>query len=126
MPHELIHRLTHWEDADLVLLSRVRSIDGAYITQSSISSIALKVYDLSDASLVGSSALTVSNVVFDTLQKDDRWTVDSLGYNFRATVPAAFFPTGGRDYRVEVIFTPTAGGTFPIVAEVSVQNLMSS
>jgi hypothetical protein len=37
-----------------------------------------------------------------------------------------YFPEGGREYRVEIVFTPLIGSPFPLVAEVSVKNLRSS
>jgi hypothetical protein len=125
--HTDILHCSHWEDADLVIMARIRGADAVNIVQATISSISLKVFDLSDGEQVGSTAaLTVSSVVFDTLQTDARWTRDGTGYNFRTTVGGAYFPVGDRDYRVEVVFTPATGGAFPFVVEVSVQNLMGS
>jgi hypothetical protein len=118
---------SHWEDADLVLMARIRGLDAQEIIQSTISSISLKVFDLSSGEQVGATAaLTVASVVFDILQTDDRWTKDGTGYNFRTTVSGAYFSPGDRDYRIEVVFTPATGSPFPLVCEVSVQNLMGS
>ena len=118
---------SHWEDADLVLMARIKGIDRQNILQSTISSIAQKVYDLNSGSQVGVTvALVVADVIFDTLQTDARWTKDATGYNFRATIAGTYFPNGDTDYRVEILFTPATGSAFPFVSEISVKNLMSS
>ncbi len=118
---------SHWEGADLVLMARMRVLAGGYATQATVSSISLKVFDLSSGAQVGDTlALLVSAAVFDVLQTDVRWTADDTGYNFRVTIDGDYFPTGDRDYRVEVLFTPTSGKPYPLVTEISVQNLMGS
>lgn len=121
---------TAWEDAGLVLMARVTGNDGANITQASLSSVTLYVYDLSDVAnpTVDGVAQTVSSVIFDTLQTsadDSRWTLDSVGYNVRISVPASAFPDSSR-YRIEVVFAPASGDNFPLVAIATVQNLLSS
>lgn len=59
-------------------------------------------------------ALTVSDVVFDTLQTDDDWTdeVDATGFNFAFTPDIssdAAFPTAGRYYLVTVTLVMNSG-----------------
>lgn len=124
-----IYQATVWEDASLTIMARVRGLAGAYITQASLSSIACKVYDLQSGSLVTSPTVTVASAVFDTLQDGDddpRWTLDSTGFNFRHTVPAAGFPDGNKKYRVEYSFVPASGDAFPLVVEVFARALMGS
>mgnify|MGYP000105578392 CR=1 FL=1 len=120
-------RYSVWEDTGHSLMARIIGDDAANIQQSDISSIAYSVFDLSDtATVVTSGSLTVSNVIFDTLQTDARWDADSTGYNFRWDIPASLFPTGGKDYRIEIAFTPTGGEVFHVVAEANAQALHRS
>lgn len=114
-----------WQVSDAVLMARVRSIDGSYIQQSAITSIALSVYDKTAAFVLvtGPIALTVSSVIFNSLQPNDGvlWTIDQTGYNFRYRIAGlTAFPLA-HDYRVDVIFTLTDGTTFPVQFDLSTQ-----
>ena len=119
-----------WEDASCTVFARIRGNTGAYVTQASLTSIACKVFDLDNANTqVSAPTVTISSAVFDTLQtssNDVRWTIDTTGFNFRFTVPASAFPLGERNYRVEVVFTPTSGDVFAVVYTVHSQGLFSS
>lgn len=122
-----IHYAEVFEDSPKVLMDRVQNITGANITQAVITSISRQVFEYgsqeeaesnTEGTEVGTAAsLTVSDVVFDTLQTTAPWdsTVDATGYNFKDVVPAAKFPTGRKWYRVEYLVTPTTGEAFPIV-----------
>lgn len=120
--------LDHWEDAPLTIIGRVEGLDGDAIVQADLASIALKVFNNSTKEQIGvTTALTVSDVIFDTLQTDYGWSADSEGYNFRYTMAATFFPTGGQVVLVEVIGTATSGGAVPIWhGKVNVVGLESS
>lgn len=114
------------EGSPAVFMAQVRGQSAALITQASITSISYRVWNLTTGDEVnvdpeGSSSsgsqttndpLTVSAVVFDTLQTDAGWTKDQYGYNFRHTMPAAAFPDGNVRYKVEYKFTPTSGEAF--------------
>lgn len=94
------------EDTAATFMNRIYASDGAAAQQADVTSIAYSVFDLYDASTVASAvSLTVADVVFDTLQTGGPWTLDSTGYNFKATLAGSRFPTGGRTYRVEFKFT---------------------
>lgn len=43
------------------------------------------------------------------------WTADSLGWNFKATLPATAFPNPG-DYVVDFLLTLADGSVFPVKA----------
>lgn len=110
-----------WEDQDLVVMARVKGVDRQLIIQSTLSSISVTVTDLSNGEQVSTAlAPSVASTVFDTLQTDARWTKDRTGYNFRYTIPGTYFPSGGRDYWVEVEFTPASGSVFTAAWQVSV------
>ena len=119
---------TNWEDSDLFVMARVLAISGSVITQATISSATVKVYDTdSGNALTYSATLTVSSVVYDTLQtSDSRWTVDATGYNFAYSVPAAAFAHGGRTYQVEIRLVPTSGGDIHVVVRSLTRNLIGS
>lgn len=109
-----------WEDSGAALMARVLGNAATAITQATVSSVTRKVFDLDGATPTTpvSSALTVSTVVFDTLQTDGRWATDSTGYNFLDAVDDDVFTTGGNRYRVEYVFEPSSGAKFHVVFEV--------
>ncbi len=56
--------------------------------------------------------LTVADVIFNALQTDPLWTVDTTGYNFRHVLDVSAHPAftvAGRRYLVEYQLTPAAG-----------------
>lgn len=107
------------------LLARLLGNDGNLLTQASLSSIAYSVYNVTDSASGGAGTLTVSSVIFDSLQQSDRrWRVDSIdrpgvdgryGYNFAATLAASLFTSGGDVHQVDVTFTPASGEPFVVV-----------
>jgi len=103
------------EDSAFSLLARLKAGDGDYVTQTAISSIAYSVNRLDTGDSVGTGTLTVADVIFDTLQKDSRWTEDSKGYNFLWSVNPTLVPDGGVHYRVEVTFTPATGYPYKVI-----------
>ena len=116
MAERLITKANVWEDSDCVCMARVVGIDADEITQADVSSITLKVFDEDAAdpdAAVSTASLTVSAVVFNTLQTDARWQVDTTGYNFRYTIPAAALATGDHTYTVEFVFTMADTTKFP-------------
>lgn len=91
------------------LMSYVQ-VDGAAGVQADFSAGAYATYDMAaPATEITTGSLTISSVVFDTLQTDARWDVDSTGYNFGWQAPASLFPDGGTVYRVKVTLTLTGG-----------------
>lgn len=115
------------EDSSVTIMARVRGEDGAYIAQASINAIQRKIFDTAvPGTEVDSTALTVPNAVFDTLQTDGRWSVDDTGYNFLDRIPAGLLTTPNRRYRVQYVFTPTAGAddAFSIAGEISTVDML--
>ena len=109
-------------------MGRIRGTDGALIVQADITSIAYNVYDLDGATphtATTTGTLTVADVVFDTLQTDERWSADGLGYNFRADVAASVPAHGGHTYLIDWNFTPASGEEFPVLGRFSVIPRMS-
>lgn len=115
-----------WEDGGCQCMARITGNDAANITQADVTSITRYVSDVEDrdASPTG-TALTVANVVFDTLQTDARWTVDSTGYNFRDTVPATSL-SGPKTYAIEYLFDMDSGENFWTVFRVTARHIQAS
>lgn len=109
-------------------MGRIKGNDAANITQAGISSIVCNVFDLDSRSMTPlvSPAMVVADNVFDTLQTDDRWTVDDTGYNFRHEMPASTFADGDKIYRVEYKFTPASGAVFWAVFDCYTINVRSN
>jgi len=108
------------EDSTFAVMLRLQ-VDGVSATQSVLSSITWKAWDEQNTGTVhASGTLTVSSVVFDTLQTDGRWSADATGYNFRHDITQATFTTPGR-YLIEYTVTMTGGNSFiagPVVVNV--------
>ena len=108
------------EDSTFAVMLRLQ-VDGVNATQSVLSAITWKAWDEQNTGVVhASGTLTVSSVVFDTLQTDGRWTADSTGYNFRHDITQATFTDPGR-YLIEYTVTMTGGNSFiagPVVVNV--------
>lgn len=113
------------EDDDFTPIARVKNGAGTLITQASLTSITYYAYDTGTATQTGTGTLTISSVVFDTLQTGSNWTVDGTGYNFLATIPGTCFPDGGKVYRVEIVFNPVSGSDFTLSYDVTTVALYS-
>jgi len=99
------------EDSTFAVMLRLQ-VDGVTATQSVLSSITWKAWDEQNTGTVhASGTLTVSSVVFDTLQTDGRWSADATGYNFRHDITQATFTDPGR-YVIEYTVTMTGGNSF--------------
>lgn len=98
------------EDSAFSLMARV-SADGSDVQQADVSSISWEVFNAETQASVSSGSLTVSDVVFDTLQTNDLWSYDGSGYNFRHQVAQSVLTSPGR-YRFEHLFTLSTGNAF--------------
>lgn len=109
-----------FKNGSATLLARVVGADGSAVVQSDISSAQYTVYLLDDSDPDADTAATghtsvavnVSSLIFDSLQNDDFWDVDSVGYNFKHTLDVSAnqaFATAGRNYRIVFQLTPTSG-----------------
>ena len=80
-----------FEQSSVILMARMVDRDGASVQRSHIGSIEYSVYELDFrrpenlTAVRGQEAvaLEVAEVVFDSPQIGDWWTVDAMGYNFR-------------------------------------------
>ncbi len=140
MSADAVYSVWGFQDQDLTATARVRNAAGQYVTQASLSSIAYAVYDRdNNDTLVTSGSVTVSTSVFDTLQNAAAdlvlWVrgdtqIDSVGWNFKHTLPRACFPLGKtavnafRRYRVEYTFTPQTGDPFRVFFDVKARDVL--
>lgn len=112
-----------------VFLARVYLYQGILATHSLISSIIANCFDLqatNPAVAVNTRTLTVTSVMFNTLQTDASWTADIIGYNFADTPPITCFPSSQHRYRMEYKFTPATGAVFFVVFEGSTERTFTN
>lgn len=115
-----------FEDSAFSLMARVHA-NGVNLTQAVTSSISIKVFDRADGSQVGPEYTpVVASAIFDTLQTDARWGVNTVGYNFRWDAADTVLPDGGKNYRIEITFTPTSGYPFTQPFNVPTRSLYRS
>jgi len=95
------------EDSTFSVMMRIEA-DGSNAVQADISSITWAIYDADETDATATGTLTVSNVIFDTLQTDGRWSKDDTGYNFRHDVAATVLTDPGT-YQIEYKVTFTGG-----------------
>ena len=111
---------TVFRNATALFMARVENASGQAIIKTSLASIYYSVYEVeredpdSLSVLAGHDnvALNVNDVVFDTLQTDDAWTVDAEGYNFRHELDVSAneaFPKAGAIYQVRYELLPVTG-----------------
>ena len=83
MPYAVITGPIIPQNADVILLARIKSRTGDYLTQATVSAIAYSVYDASqganNAVALVSGSLVIASVIFNSLQVDSLWTKDSTG-----------------------------------------------
>ncbi len=111
---------TVFKNASATCLARLIGQDTNPIVQSDLASGSYSIFLLDDhepdsrTSVTGHEAveLALGDVVFDTLQTDDRWTCDTTGYNFCHTIDVSTHPAfalAGRNYLVEYRLPPVDG-----------------
>lgn len=120
-------------NSGVTVMARIMGNVGTPITQATLSGITYTVRDITAQTTVAQDvALTISQVVWDSLQQaDPRWDLDDAdnlgadgryGYNFAATIPAAKFASYTVDsdtgnvtphrYQIDIEFTPASGERF--------------
>lgn len=109
-----------FRNGSAVFMARLVNASGQTINQASVSAIEYTVYELTPNDPSGliavtghtGVALTVGNVIYDTLQNDSAWTVDSQGYNFRHELDVSTneaFSDAGKVYQIRYKLTPVLG-----------------
>lgn len=116
-----------FEDTTVKFLARLM-VDASNVltaaVQADFSAITYAVY--SGETSIGTGTLTVSSVIYNSLQTGSIWTVDSTGFNFKATLAASLFPTGNTTYTVEFKHTLADASVFWSVFEVRTHAIATS
>lgn len=103
----------------VVVMSQVVDNTDTPFTQSALSSITYKVWPLSNPRDVTSGTLTISSVVYNTLQTGSGWKSGRLadqyteGFNFRAVLAGTLFPKENETYRIHIRLVPNTGDEGP-------------
>jgi hypothetical protein len=109
----------------VVLMGRVVGYDATSINQSAVNSLTYQIRDLESKSSGVVIPLVVGDCIFNSLQTGGGWDADSVGYNFRTTLPAGTFvwepelDSAGnpkpRRFQVEIRLVPTSGEPYFLV-----------
>ena len=100
------------EGSSFTVLARVHA-DGAEVLQENVAAIHYAVFNKASGEVIlESTALTVNQVIFDTLQTDGRWNKDTTGYNFRHNINQSLLLNPEIEYAIEYKFTLTGGIVF--------------
>ena len=111
---------TAFKNGSVTFLARIVGQSGGNVLQTDLNTVKYAVYLLDDQNSDSRTAvaghtdvtLPVADVVFNTLQTDAIWTVDTIGYNFRHVLDVSAhqaFTVAGRRYLVEYRLTPVVG-----------------
>ncbi len=111
---------TVFQQASATFMARVEDSAGVQLNQAAVAAITYTVSEIIQGkphvqrSIVGheDGVLDKTVVVFNTLQNDSTWTVDSVGYNFRHEIDVSQFEAflkAGEVYQVRYEVTPTTG-----------------
>ncbi len=111
---------TVFQNGSAILMARVVDSSAQTINRASVASIRYSIYELDKSDpgsltpVVGHDAvsLTVDDVIYDTLQNDSFWTIDTTGYNFRHGIDVAAndaFSKAGKVYQIRYELTPVLG-----------------
>jgi hypothetical protein len=109
-----------FKNGSATLLARVVGAQGTPLTQSDVASANYTAYLLEEsdpdeaAPVAGHTgvAVDVASLIYNSLQNDELWDVDEIGYNFRHTLDVSanqVFTMAGRIYRIVFELTPTSG-----------------
>jgi hypothetical protein len=109
-----------FKNGSATLLARVVGADAAPVTQADVASAQYTAYllDQSDPDaatpVAGHTdvAVDVASLVYNSLQNDDLWDVDDVGYNFKHVLDVSadpVFTVAGRSCRIVFELTPGSG-----------------
>ncbi len=113
-------RGTVYKKGSAVFMSRIVGMDGSPLLTTDLNSVHYTVFQvdpfrpdvLTSVPSHGHISLTVSDVIFDTLQTGGLWAVDATGYNFLHQIDVSLaeaFSVAGANYQVRYELHPTVG-----------------
>ena len=101
-----------YEDSAFSILARVNA-NGSNVTQADVSAIEYQIFPTNSTTAhTTATSLAVPSVVYDTLQKDGRWTSDVTGYNWKHEVANSVLVDPTKDYQFEYKVTMADGSIF--------------
>lgn len=126
---------TSYERGSTILMARIVGRDRTPIVQATLNALSYEVWNILEVptrKIVSETALTISGVIYNTLQTDERWTVDDEGYNFLYELPAVSlenrrtWTAATKDwfYRVEFKFDPLVGEDFWGIFEIQAKDVL--
>ena len=109
-----------FKNGSATFLARVVGAQGTLITQAVVASAKYTAYLLDENDPDVATAVTghadvsvdVASLIYDSLQNDDLWDADEVGYNFKHVLDVSshqVFTIAGRIYRVVFELAPTSG-----------------
>lgn len=109
-----------FKHGSVTLLARIVGADGTAVVKADLSAARYSVYVIdpedpdADAPVAGHQDvdLEIAELIFDSLQLDDLWDADAVGYNFRHVLDVSVqeaFTIAGRSYRIVFELTPATG-----------------
>lgn len=116
-----------YENTDITLLARFANADGTVLDRSTVESIGIYVYDITQGEpdeFLHSEAPVVNDTLAEVFTTSDaRWAADTSGFNFEHRINDPALLVGGHRYRIEAILQRTAANGGPIhqVWEVTVE-----
>jgi hypothetical protein len=100
------------EGSGFTVMYRIE-VDGENAVQADVSTIEFAIInDETKGVIQALTALTVADVVFDTLQLDNMWTEDNWGYNFKHTASHALLTDVSVTYRLEYKVSLVGGAQY--------------
>lgn len=119
---------TAYEGGSVVVMARCVDSTDANITQAAINSITYTVTNIATGQATpghSGQPLTVSAVVFDSLQSGSGWSADKNGYNFRHVIGATALPDGDATYQYEAKLSFTTGDVGFVLAKITTMRTYS-
>ena len=120
-----------YEDQIVTSMARIMLPSVGPIQQANVSSdISLEVYNITsedpDVAIAATTTTTATASIYNALQTDTRWTVDTVGYNFKHSyTPDEGLLEGGNTYRFEYKITTSDDGILFVITEVAVRSVYS-
>ncbi len=109
---------TVFQQATATFMARVENSAGVNLDQAAVASIKYTISVVSNdetgSAILGHEkvALDKAAVIYNALQNDSTWTVDTVGYNFRHEIDVSqyeAFSKAGETYQVRYEVTPVSG-----------------
>ena len=123
MPSARVHHVAVFEGSAFSLLARVVDLNNNPLVPAVVTSITCRIFDLNAGELIDETTLVADEVIYGSLQSDDRWTADRIGYN--VSMNQGGLSPGGHTFRIEVQFIHVDGYDIFAVWDIRCRNVFS-